>query len=304
MRERSFEVIDEIARQDDRIVFVGSDLGRHTLHKFRTDFPKRYFMEGISEQHIVSMAAGLALEGFVPFVCSLSSFITRRSYEQILIDVCLHNLPVRFVCFGGGSVYSTLGPTHMVNEDLALFRLMPNMTVVAACDALEIESLIKDSLSHPGPIYYRLARGEDKKVSNSQVKLGEAVRYFHAESINIFTTGVMLQRALAAREKLLAEGIKCGILHLPTVSPLDEKSIKEYASVSSYIVTIEEHFYKGGLGSSLLEYFSIHSLGSEKIKIMALPHQFFSLYGVQEDILDKFDLSVEAIMAKIKTLFK
>ena len=165
MRRTSLDCIYELAQKNDRVLFIGSDLGPGVLEKMKQDMPDRWYMEGVAEQHIIGMAAGLAMEGFLPFVNTIATFLTRRCFEQIVIDLCLHNLPVKLVANGGGVVYAPLGPTHQAIEDIAILRTIPNMTVVAPCDADEMRRLMDHSLEWAGPLYIRLAKGGDKIIS-------------------------------------------------------------------------------------------------------------------------------------------
>ena len=130
MRNTWLDTLYTIASKNKKIVFIGSDLGVGVMNNFRKKFPKRFFMEGISEQHIIGMAAGMAIKGFVPYVNTIATFLTRRCLEQNMIDLCLHNLPVRLVGNGGGLVYSPLGPTHQAIEDIAIMNTMPNMSIL------------------------------------------------------------------------------------------------------------------------------------------------------------------------------
>ena len=130
MRKTSLNCLYELAQQDDRVVFVGSDLGAGVLDEMKREFPERFLMEGVSEQHIIGMAAGLAMEGFNPYVNTIATFLTRRCFEQIAMDLCLHDLPVRLIANGGGLVYAPLGPTHLAIEDFAILRALPNMTII------------------------------------------------------------------------------------------------------------------------------------------------------------------------------
>ena len=131
-----------------RVVFIGSDLGPGLLEDFKTNMPDRYFMEGVAEQHIVGMAAGLALEGFIPYVNTIATFLTRRCFEQNVLDLGLHNTNVRLISNGGGTVYAPLGPTHLAIDDIAIMRTIPNMTIVAPCDAVEMKELVKESVNY------------------------------------------------------------------------------------------------------------------------------------------------------------
>ena len=141
VRKAALLGVYELARRDDRVVFIGSDITKQNLEQFEQDYPDRFFMEGIYEAHIIGMAAGLALSGKIPYINTIATFLTRRCYEQIVVDVCLHELPVRLLGSGGGVVYAPLGPTHLATEDIAIMRAIPNMTVVAPCDADEMARL-------------------------------------------------------------------------------------------------------------------------------------------------------------------
>ena len=131
MRQTCLDMVYQLAKEDERIFFIGSDLGAGTLDQFKNEMPDRFFMEGISEANIVGMAAGLAMEGKIVYVNTIGTFITRRCFEQIVVDAALHNVNVRLIGNGGGLVYAPLGPTHLAIEDLAIMRAIPNMPIVA-----------------------------------------------------------------------------------------------------------------------------------------------------------------------------
>ena len=158
MRKTSLNCIHDLAKHDDRVLFIGSDLGPGVLEDMKQAIPERFFMEGVSEQHIIGMSAGLAMEGFIPFVDTIATFLTRRCFEQIVVDLCLHDLPVRLIANGGGAVYAPLGPTHLAVEDISIMRVLPNMTVVAPCDASEMKRMMMSTLEWPHPMYIRLAK--------------------------------------------------------------------------------------------------------------------------------------------------
>src|SRR6266705_2239124 len=138
MRKTSLDMVYELARKDKRVFFIGSDLGIGTLKQFKEEMPERFFMEGVSEANIVGMAAGLALEGKIVYINTIATFLTRRCFEQVALDLCLHKANVRLIANGGGVVYAPLGPTHEAIEDIAIFRALPNMTIIAPGDANEM----------------------------------------------------------------------------------------------------------------------------------------------------------------------
>jgi transketolase len=168
MRKTCVDMVYELAKRDPRVVFIGSDLSPGLLKDMKKEFPDRYFMEGVNEQNIVGMAAGLAMDGFIPYVNTIATFITRRCYEQVALDACLHNLPIRLIGNGGGLVYAPLGPTHLAIEDISIMRALPRMTVTAACDAPEMKRLMAATLKWPSPVYIRLAKGGDAVVSKDE----------------------------------------------------------------------------------------------------------------------------------------
>ena len=165
MRRTCLDMVYELAKVDPRIFFIGSDLGYGTLKEFREEIPERFFMEGVSEANVVGMAAGLAMEGKIPYVNTIATFITRRCFEQIVLDLCLHNVRVRLIGNGGGLVYAPLGPTHLATEDISIMRACPGMTIVAPADADEMRRLMPLTVEHDGPIYIRLAKGFDPIVN-------------------------------------------------------------------------------------------------------------------------------------------
>ena len=130
MRKVCLDTVYELAKKNKKVIFIGSDLGPGVLEDFRKKIPSRFFMEGVSEQHIIGMAGGLALNKFIPYVNTIATFITRRCYEQIVIDLSLHNLPVRLIGNGGGLVYAPLGPTHQAIDDIGMMRIIPKMTIL------------------------------------------------------------------------------------------------------------------------------------------------------------------------------
>src|SRR6201993_247366 len=177
MRQTCLNMVYDLAKRDKRVLFVGSDLSPGLLGDMKKEMPERWYMEGITEANVVGMAAGLAMEGFVPYVNTIATFLTRRCYEQVAVDLCLHNLPVRLIANGGGLVYAPLGPTHQAIEDIAIMRALPNMTVVCPADADENKPRMKQTLNWPGPIYIRLARGGDAIVSKAEhgFNIGKAI---------------------------------------------------------------------------------------------------------------------------------
>jgi transketolase len=303
MRKKALDSVYELAKVDDRVIFLGSDLGPDVLINMKKEMPDRFFMEGVSEQHIIGMAAGLAMEGFIPYVNTIATFITRRCYEQVALDLCLQDLPVRLIANGGGVVYAPLGPTHLAVEDIAIMRALPNMAVVAPCDADEMKRFMSSTLNWPHPIYIRLGKGGDKVVSEEKFgfEMGKAILMREPGEGLIISTGVMTQLAIEAAEKLNQEGIACGVLHVHTIKPLDELQLSKLLPHVKAVVTVEEHTRIGGLGSAVLE-FTNDNMPEQSSKIMriGIPDQFAKQYGSQESLLNHWGITVENLVNSMK----
>jgi len=253
------------------------------------------------------MAAGLAMEGFVPYVHTIATFITRRCYEQVAVDCCLHNLPVRLIGNGGGLVYAPLGPTHLAIEDIAIMRALPNMTVVSVCDADEMKRFMDQTLDWPGPIYIRLAKGYDPIVSRAELgfQIGKAIVMREAAGgksrVLLVTTGVATTRALEAAEALEAEGIECTLLHMHTVKPLDAAALVEHARGCDLIVTVEEHTVIGGLGSAILDALVEHLPGAmPPVRRLGIPDDFAHKYGNQDQLMELYGLHPQGIADSVR----
>jgi transketolase len=305
MRETSLEMVYELARRDERVFFIGSDLGVGVLKEFKKNIPERFFMEGVSEANIIGMAAGLALEGKVVYINTIATFLTRRCFEQVAIDLCLHNVPVRLIASGGGVVYAPLGPTHLATDDLAILRALPNMTILAPADAREMRRLMPATLDHPGPIYIRLAKGRDPVVSRDDgpFVIGKAILMREGEDALILDTGVGLQVALEAAERLSRAGVEATVLHLPTVKPLDTEAILERAARAPVVVTVEEHSVVGGLGGAVAELLAEANLAAPPcFKRIGLPDEFPDRYGEQAGLMKHYGISADNVAAEVHRL--
>jgi transketolase len=302
MRKTCLDMVYELAKKDRRICFLGSDLGVGTLEQFKTEMPDRYFMEGVSEANLIGMAAGLALEGKIVYANTIATFITRRCFEQVVLDLCLHNVQVRLIGNGGGLVYAPLGPTHLAIEDIAIFRALPRMTILAPADATEMRRMMPFTVDHPGPIYIRLAKGGDPIVTRDEpFRIGKIFIMREGKDALIVTTGVLLKRALEAAEVLHRKAIETTILHVPTVKPLDEELIRQYAATVPVIVTAEEHTVVGGLGSAVAEVLAEANFTSFKcFKRLGIPDVFPDQYGSQDSLMARYAITSETISTVVQ----
>src|SRR5215469_120139 len=307
MRPTCVNKVFELAKRDPRVVYIGSDLSPDLTERMKKEMPGRAFMEGVSEAHVVGMAAGLAMEGFIPYVHTIATFITRRCYEQVAVDLCMHNLPVRLIGNGGGLVYAPLGPTHLAIEDIAIMRALPNMTIVAVCDPEEMKRFMDQTLDWPGPIYIRLAKGyTDPVISRPELgfTIGKAIVMREAagrDRVLLVSTGVGTTRALAAATDLAAEGIECTVMHMHTVKPLDVEALLHHAASARLVVTVEEHTVVGGLGSAVVDALVEHLPGAMPVvKRLGIPDVFAHKYGSQDQLMEIYGLQPPAIAQTVR----
>jgi len=301
MRQSALDAVYELAKRDSRVLFIGSDLGPGVLEKMKTEMPDRFFMEGVSEANIIGMSAGLAMDGFVPYVNTIATFLTRRCYEQIAVDLCLHELPVRLLASGGGAVYAPLGPTHMALEDIAIMRALPNMTVVCPADAPEMTRVVEATLDWPDPVYIRFGKGGDPVVSRAEngFTLGKAIEMRRGRDAALISTGVMTARCLDAAEALAKAGISASVLHLHTVKPFDEKAVCEAAAGAALVVTVEEHSRIGGLGSAVTDELAGAGIQTPQLRL-AFADAFVGTYGSQDTVLQAAGLQPPQIAQSIR----
>ncbi len=295
-------MVYELAKKNKKIIFVGSDLGAGVLDKFKKKFSKRFIMEGVSEQYITGMVAGLAKEGFIPYFNTIATFITRRNFEQNIVDLGLHNLPVRLIGNGGGLVYAPLGPTHQAIEDIALMRTIPNMNIIAPCDAHEMKQLMPQTVNLKGPLYIRLAKGGDKIVTKKfkKIKFGKSILFGNPKDILFITTGIATQECLKVVEKLKNIKINAGVLHNHTLKPFDKKNLIKFANNSKFVVTVEEHIISGGLGSLVLENLNLsRSKSIKNLLRIGINNNFVKKYGSQADLLNYCGISDKKIYSKV-----
>ena len=300
MRKACLNEIYKLAKQDERVVFLGSDIAAGTLAQFQKEMPDRYFMEGVSEANLIGVMSGLAMNGKIPYLNTIAVFLTRRCYEQILLDASMHNLKIRLIGSGGGLVYAPLGPTHLAFEDISLMRLIPNMTIVAPCDAEEMKRLMPQTLNHEGPIYIRLGKGGDPVVSSADkdCKIGKAILAREGQDVLVVTTGITLKLALDAAEELKNRGIGLRVLHMHTIKPIDHAAIIKAASGVKVIITVEENSLIGGLGSAVLEIIAESGIVSaKKFLRIGIPDVFPAKYGSQEKLMSFYGLTKERIVS-------
>jgi transketolase len=291
-----------VAKTRPKIVGMTADLAKYTdLHIFGKAYPDRFYQMGMAEQLLLSAAAGLAHEGFVPFATSYAVFATRRAYDFMHQCIAEEGLPVKIVVALPG-LTTGYGPSHQAAEDLALMRAMPGMTVIDPCDALEIEQAVSAIADHPGPVYMRLLRGQVPLVLDEydyRFELGKAKLLRDGTDVLIISTGLMTMRALETVDWLRSDRIDAAVLHVPTIKPLDEQTIlREAARSGRMVVVAENHSIVGGLGEAIAGLL-LRSGVTPAFRQVALPDEFLDA-GALPTLHERYGISAEAMARNIE----
>lgn len=250
------DALIELAQAGHPVVAGSADLQySNGLNRFAQAYPDRYVQFGISEQNMVSAAAGLATTGMMPFVATFASFLGLLCCEQIRMDVAYTKLPVRLIGHHTGISLGFYGTSHHATEDISTMRALAGLTVVSPADGPQLASAIKASVNWPEPIYFRIGRGRDPQVyqDGAPFEFGRAIVHSTGSDLNIIACGITLHAALAAAEQLRQEGVSVGVIDMPTIKPLDRDAVLAAAGQARLMMTVEEHNVLGGLGSAVAE---------------------------------------------------
>jgi transketolase len=243
-------------QKDDNVVAACADLTESTqMHLFRDEFPERFVEIGVAEQNLVTVGSGLAAMGKIPFVSSYAAFSPGRNWEQIRTTICLNEMPVKVVGSHAGVSVGPDGATHQMLEDITIMRVLPHMVVIAPCDSVEAEKATLAMAKDARPNYIRLAREATPIITTDKTpfKIGKAYVYAEGRDVTIIATGTMTYQAMIAAEKLFKDGIDAEVVHVPTIKPLDTKTILASVRKTGCVVTAEEGQVTGGLGGAIAE---------------------------------------------------
>ncbi|WEO77303.1 transketolase C-terminal domain-containing protein [Cryobacterium sp. SO2] len=308
--ESLWDVVHRLAREDPSIVFVGSDLNPTLLAEMRTELPEQFMMEGIQEQHLIGMAAGMALEGAQPVVSTIATFLTRRCFEQVHIDIGLHGLPVVLLGTGPGVAYHFFGPTHCAVDDFALLRTIPGVTLISPGSMAEAAVLLEEALRTKRFAYIRVPR-PDYAVpeTNLAPRIGVPVTLREGCDVAILSTGALTPGAVEAAERLADEGLSVAVHHVHTIKPLDPDSVRAIVGAVPLVMTVEEHLRDGGLGSAVLEILADGGAGTDasgswmpvpRVVRLGLPDRYVAGYGSWADAVAAAGLDADSIAAELR----
>lgn len=298
MRTTFIQQLIEEARSNEKIFLIVGDLGYNVVEPFAADFPDRYLNPGIAEQNMMGVAAGLAMEGYIPFIYSIANFPTMRCMEQIRNEACYHDLNINIVSVGGGFAYGSLGASHQATEELGMMRILPHMHVCAPGDPVETRSIVKIAISTPHPFYIRLGKAGEPVVhqhSLDELKLGDIIPVVEGGSTAIVSTGAMLKYSF---DFIQEKHLDAALYSMPFIKPVNREHVQKLAEKHSKIITIEEHQLAGGMGSALLEVLNdLHTEGVISnmpiIQRVAIQDAFYSIAGSQQHLRDIANITLK-----------
>jgi transketolase len=285
----------EAGKRDENVVAACADLTDSTqMSLFKNEFPKRFVEIGVAEQNLVTVGAGMAAMGKIPFVSSYAAFSPGRNWEQIRTTACLNDRPLKVVGSHAGISVGPDGATHQMLEDIALMRVLPNMVVIAPGDSVEAEKATLAMAQDPRPNYLRLAREATPIITTADTpfEIGKAYVFAEGKDVTIIATGTMTYQAMVAAEKLFKDGIDAEVVHVPTIKPLDHATILESVKKTGCVVTVEEAQINGGLGGAIAEL-----LGEEypvPLKRLGMQDRFGES-GEPNELLEHFGLTAKQI---------
>ena len=293
----------EVGKQRSDVVGMTADLGKYTdMHVFAKEYPDRFYQMGMAEQNLMLAAAGLAHEGFVPFVTTYAVFASRRTYDFVSQGIAEEGLSVKICCALPG-LTTGYGPSHQATDDIAIFRAMPDLTIVDPCDALDIEQATHAIAAHDGPVYMRILRGNVPLVLDEYdytFELGKAKLIRDGKDALVISSGLMTMRALEAAKLLEADRVDLAVLHVPTIKPLDEATIVTEARRSGRLVVVaENHSVIGGLGEAVAGTLLRAGVAPRGFSQVALPDAFLDA-GALPTLHDRYGISAAAMAETIK----
>ena len=296
------EALAELGAENDKIVVLDADLSNATMtNRFSAVYPDRFFDFGIAEANMACAAAGFAHEGLIPFISTFALFGAGRAYEQIRNSIAYVNANVKFGFSHSGLCVGEDGGSHQSIEDIALMRVMPNMTIFVPCDAVEVRKAVRAAAAIEGPVYIRVARPVCECFTDESTPFvpGKANIMREGGDVAIIAMGLMVAEALKAADLLAAEGIRATVVNMHTVKPLDEDAVLSVAEKCGAVVTAEEHSLIGGLASATAEAL----MGRINAKFAAVGiEDKFGKSGNPDELFEEYGLTAEHIAQRAKSL--
>lgn len=294
----------EAGEKSENIVVLTADLAESTrAQKFQDKFPARFIECGVQEQNMANVAVGLALNGKIPFVSTYAVFCPGRIWDQMRISGAYNNANVKYAGAHTGISVGPDGATHQAMEDIALTRVLPNMTVLVPVDMEEARKVVHAAVATAGPVYFRFARAGTPAFTTDKTpfRVGKAQVFQEGSDVAIIGAGPILHSALLAADRLIEKGISCRVINSPSIKPLDGDTIERAARECGAVVTVEEHQIMGGVGSAIAEYLATaYPVPMEFIGM----HNSFGESGEPAELLKKYRMDADAIEASVRRVVK
>jgi transketolase len=301
-REAYGKVLTELGGTDPRIVVLDADLSRSTMTKyFAQAHPERFIQCGLAEQNMISIAAGLATCGKIPFASTFAVFASSRCFDQVRMCVAQPKTNVKIVSTHGGITVGEDGSSHQAIEDIALYCSLPNFNIIVPADSIETVEAIKAAAATEGPFYVRLGRSKTPVVYSSgcSFKLGKADILREGRDASVIATGIMVYKALEAYDLLEKSGIKCRVINMSSIKPVDRLTIESAAADTGAIVTAEEHLLHGGLGSIVAQ--ALAAVNPVPLASLGIKDTYCKS-GKPEELLEANGLTVGDIVDAVKSV--
>lgn len=295
------EALVALAEEQSRIVAVTADVAESVrLAAFAERFPERFFDVGVAEQNMMGVAAGLAVEGYIPFCAAYAAFSPGRNWDQLRVSVCYNKANVKIIGTHAGLNVGADGATHQALEDIAITRVLPNLTVLVPADIYETKAAIKAAAAHDGPVYVRISRETEPIIFEPRVSfpIGKARQMSQGTDVTVVTTGSMLAPAMIAAERVKAHGVSVDLLHYPTIKPFDTAALIRSARKTKAVVTVEDAQIVGGLGGVVAE--TITSEYPVMVWRVGM-RDSFGASGAPKDLYRIYHISEKDITAAIMT---
>ena len=295
-RQSYGEALLDFGKENKDVVVLDADLATATkTNMFAKEFKDRFFDMGIAEANMIGTAAGLATCGKIPYASTFAVFAAGRAYDQIRNSVCYPNLNVKICATHSGITVGEDGATHQMLEDISMMRILPNMTVISTSDDIQTKWAVEEIAKIKGPVYLRLARMKTAKIydENDKFEIGKAIQIGEGTDATVFTTGITVEQALIAQDKLKEKGINIRVVDVHTIKPIDKEMIIKCAKETKKLISIEDHSIIGGLGTAISEVLTEEY--PTKLERLGI-NDTFGKSGKAEELMKYFHITAEDII--------
>ena len=302
MRNRFANKLTSIAKANDSVVLLSGDIGNRLFDHFKQEFSNRFYNCGVAEQNMAGVAAGLAMQGFLPVIYTIAPFCTARCLEQIKIDIAYHNLPVTIVAVGAGFSYASLGPSHHSCDDIAFLRAIPNIRILAPADPEELSATLDHVFTDPCPTYMRIGKKGEPILHKDQLlpsQISTLIKLAEGKDICLLSSGTIAGEVLKAKEILSKRGLRASVYSMPQIKPINEEAIFKILGAYKFVAAVEEHSKIGGMTSAISDLIVDKRITNFNFFRFGTEDEFFERSGDQQFARDAMGISAEKIAKRI-----